>query len=244
MTASNRRLAALGAAILALVVAAACLPITHWLTTFVEWVRGLGALGVLVYGVVYIVATVLMLPGSILTAGLGFLYGPLWGTLIASPLSVAAATVSFLLGRTVARDAIRARIAGNARFVAIDRAIAEDGLELVALLRLSPAFPFALGNYALGLTAVKTRHYVLGSWAGMLLGTFLYVYLGSLVGDVAELASGSGEGRGARTVLLAVGLVATVLVTVVVTRTARRALAALIPDEQGEPGARSARDRK
>jgi len=231
MTAANRRLLGMGIALLALALAAYFLPVTTWLVQFVTWVRGLGAVGALVYSVVYILATVLLLPGSILTLGFGFLYGPLWGFALASPVSVAAATVSFFLGRTVARDAIRARIEGNRKFAAIDRAIGADGLKLITLLRFSPAFPFALGNYALGLTSVKPSHYILGSWAGMLLGTFLYVYLGSLVGDVTELASGGGDGGGARSVLLGVGLVATILVTVVVTRTARRALSELIPEE-------------
>jgi len=224
------RLIGAGLAVLALLGAAAFLPVTDWLLAFVGWVRGLGAVGVAVYALVYIVATVLMVPGSILTAGWGFLYGPLWGTVFCSPVSVIAATCSFLLGRTLARDAIASRIEGNAKFAAIDRAIGKDGLKLITLLRMSPAFPFALGNYALGLTSVKTTHYMLGSWLGMLLGTFLFVYLGSLVGDVAELASGTSEGGGAKAVLLGVGLVATVVVSVVVTRTARKALAEIVEE--------------
>ena len=76
------RLWGAAAAGVALLVAAAFLPVTDWLLAFVAWVRGLGALGVAVYALVYIVATVLMVPGSILTAGWGFLYGPLWGTVL------------------------------------------------------------------------------------------------------------------------------------------------------------------
>lgn len=218
-------------ALVALLIAAALLPVTDWLLAFVAWVRGLGAVGVLVYGLVYVLATVLMIPGSILTAGAGFLYGPLWGTAFASPVSVLAATCSFLLGRTVAREAIRGRIGENPKFAAIDAAVGREGLKIVTLLRLSPVFPYVLMNYVFGLTGVKTWHYILGSWLGMLLGTFLFVYFGSLVGDVAELASGAPEGAsGARTALIVFGAIATVAVTAFVTRIARRALAELIPD--------------
>ena len=102
--------------------------------------------GVLVYALAYVVASVLMMPGSILTLGAGFLYGPIWGIAVASPVSVIAATVSFLLGRTVAREAIRGRIESNPKFAAIDEAVGREGFKLVALLRLSPAIPVTLMN--------------------------------------------------------------------------------------------------
>ena len=226
----------LGLAVVILLAAAVFLPVTDWLPALVTWVRDLGALGVLAYAVVYILATVLMMPGSILTLAAGFMYGPVWGFLAVSPISVLAATISFLLGRTVAREAILRRVEANPRFAAIDAALGREGFELVALLRLSPAFPFALSNYLFGLTGVRTSHYVLGSWVGMLPGTFMYVYFGSLVGDVTQLAGGATEGAsGPRRVLLVVGLVATVAVTVYVTRLARRALAEILPVDAAMP---------
>jgi uncharacterized membrane protein YdjX (TVP38/TMEM64 family) len=189
-----------------------------------DWIRGAGLAGVGVYAGVYVAATVFLVPGVLLTAGAGLLYGPWFGTLLVSPVSVAAATVSFILGRTVARGWIARRIEGNARFRAVDAAIGHRGFRVVALLRLSPVVPFNVLNYALGLTSVGLRDYLLGSFVGMLPSTFLYVYLGSLVDDVAAVASGTGEGADVRRYLYWVGLVATVAVTVYITRVARAAL--------------------
>jgi uncharacterized membrane protein YdjX (TVP38/TMEM64 family) len=134
------------------------------------------------------------------------------------------ACAAFLLSRTVARRAIERRIASSPRFAAIDRAIAREGRKIVTLLRLSPVFPFNLLNYALGLTQVRFVDYLL-AMVGILPGTILYVYTGKLAGDVAVLASGSSTPRGAGYyIVLGLGLLATVVVTTLVTRTARRAL--------------------
>ncbi|MBI4613727.1 MAG: TVP38/TMEM64 family protein [Planctomycetes bacterium] len=219
------RVAAVLAGVAGLVSAWAFLPVDEWLLGVVEWVRGAGAAGVLFYSLAYILATVLLLPGSVLTLGAGFAYGPLYGTLLVSPVSVVAATASFLLGRFVARRWVAGRVQGDPRFVAIDEAIGKSGFKIVLLLRLSPVFPFNLTNYALGLTGVKFRDYVLASWVGMLPGTFLFVYLGSLVTSAAELLSRDRPGAGPwGHVLLVAGLVATIAVTVVITRVARKAL--------------------
>ena len=186
--------------------------------------RAAGARGALVYAVVFVVATVCMVPGSILAAGVGMAYGPLWGTLVVSPVSVVAATLAFTLGRTLARGWIAGWAASNPKFRAVDLAIGEHGLKIVILIRLSPLFPFNVLNYALSLTDVRLRDYVLGSFIGMLPGAVLYVYIGSLVGDVASLSQGAAGAGSARLVLSAIGLVATVAVTVYVARVARRAL--------------------
>lgn len=205
--------------------AAVALPISHWASQVVDWVRGAGAAGVAVYAAVYVGAAVLMLPGSLLTAGAGLAYGPWWGTLLVSPVSVVAATIAFALGRTVARGWIARRASADPKFRAVDAAIARQGFKIVVLVRLSPIVPFNVLNYALGLTGVGLRDYVLGSFIGMLPGTFLYVYLGSLVSDIAVLARGGAPGALARQALSIVGLVATVAATIVITRVARRALA-------------------
>lgn len=201
------------------------LPINEWALLLVEWIRGAGALGVGVYALTYVAATLLLLPGSILTAGAGFAYGPLWGTLLASPVSVLASTLAFVLGRSVARTWVSRRMEKHPRFAAIDEAIGESGFKIVFLLRLSPIFPFNLLNYALGVTRVRLRDYVIASLLGMLPGTFLYVYLGSLVTNASELLSGKRPAAGIwGQVLYWGGLAATVLVTVVITRIARKAL--------------------
>jgi uncharacterized membrane protein YdjX (TVP38/TMEM64 family) len=133
--------------------------------------------------------------------------------------------LGFLVSRYVARGLVETRLAGDPRLALIDRAIGAEGRKIVLLLRLSPVFPFSLLNYALGLTRVRFADYLLAS-IGMLPGTLLYVYSGKLAGDVATLAGGAPVAKGAGYYALwGVGLLATLAVTVYVTRIARRALA-------------------
>ena len=217
------------ALVVAVVVAVVVLPVSAWLATLLAWVQSAGAAGMVVFAGVYIAAAVFMIPASLMTMGAGFAWGPLVGTLLISPVSVIAATCAFVVGRFLARDFIARRLAGDARFAAIDAAVGQQGLKIVILLRLSPVLPFGLLNYGLGLTRVRHRDFVLGSWLGMLPGTVLYVYLGSLITSVTSLLSGERPEAGpAGLALLVVGLVATVTVTVVITRLARRALAATL----------------
>ena len=201
------------------------LPVTSWLVTIVEWIRGRGPVGPALFALTYLIATVLLLPGSVLTIGGGFAYGPFWGLVLVSPVSVFAATASVVLGRTVARDWVVRRLGQDPRLAAIDAAVGHNGLKIVLLLRLSPLFPFNALNYLLGLTRVRMRDFVLGSWIGMLPGTALYVFIGSLVTTASELASGARPSTGLwGQALLIVGLVATLAVTILLTRIARRAL--------------------
>lgn len=211
-------------------------PLSQWISQLTDWMRAAGLPGAIAYAAVYILAAILMFPGVILTAGAGLVYGPIWGTLLVSPVSVLAATLAFLMGRTIARGWITGRIATDPRFRAVDAAIGQHGLKIVLLLRLSPLFPFNVLNYALGLTGVRLRDYMLGSAVGMLPGTALYVYLGSLAGDLSAVAQGTFEASSARTALSVAGLVATIAVTVVVTRVARRALAGEL-ERSGAPAA-------
>jgi len=200
-------------------------PVTSWLVAVVEWIRAQGRVGWLFFAIAYVVAAVVLLPGSVLTIGGGFAYGPLWGLLLVSPVSVLAATTAFLLARMVARDWVVRRLGQDPRVAAIDAAVGQSGLKIVLLLRLSPVFPFNILNYTLGLTRVGLRDFVLGSWIGMLPGTVLYVYIGSLITSASELASGTRPSSGiAGHALLILGLVATVAVVVFITRIARKAL--------------------
>jgi uncharacterized membrane protein YdjX (TVP38/TMEM64 family) len=167
------------------------------------------------------VLTVLFIPGSVLTLGAGAVFSVMWGSLYVSIGSTLGATAAFLVGRYLARDAIARKIEGNVRFAAIDKAVAVEGWKIVGLTRLSPVFPFTLLNYAFGLTQVKLSHYVLASWIGMMPGTVMYVYVGSL----AKAATGTHTRTIGEWVLYSVGLLATVVVTGFVTRIAKKALA-------------------
>lgn len=208
----------------AVFLAALRLPVAAWAVDLVTWIQAAGAAGIAVFAAAYVLATVGMLPGAVLTLGAGFVYGPVGGALLVSPVSVAAATCAFLLGRTAARGWVADRLAAFPHFGAVDRAVESAGFKIVLLLRLSPLFPFTVLNYALGVTRVRLRDYVVASWLGMMPGTILYVYLGSLITSASELARG-GAGQGSATTWIYwVGLAASVAVAVVVTRTARAAL--------------------
>lgn len=199
--------------------------VSGYLPTFVTWVNSLGVWGPVVFIAGYVVAAVAFVPGSVLTLAAGAIFGLAKGVMIVFIAAVLGSAAAFLVSRYVARGAIERRLAGNTRFAAIDRAVGAHGRKIVFLLRLSPVFPFNLLNYGLGLTQVSFADFIIAS-VGMLPGTLLYVYYGKLAGDVAALASGSAleKGTGYYAVLL-LGLVATVVVTTLVTRIARRALA-------------------
>lgn len=205
------------------VVAIVVLPLRAWAASLVGWIHGAGVLGIAVFVVAYVGAALLLLPGSALTLGAGFAYGPLWGTLLVVPTSVLAAVIAFAAARRGGRTRIVRRIERDARFAAIDRAIGRSGFKIVGLLRLSPVFPYSVLNYALGLSGVRFRDYLWASLVGMFPGTLLYVYLGSAITSAGDLgAKPTGSPLGAWLYWLGLGCALTVVV--IVTRIARRAL--------------------
>ncbi|HET9440437.1 MAG TPA: VTT domain-containing protein [Longimicrobiales bacterium] len=197
---------------------------------FADWVAGQGVTGALVFAVVYACATVLLVPGSVLTLAAGAIFGIGRGAALVMIAATIGASAAFLIARYAARARVARRMQRDPRFAAIDSAIGASGWKIVVLLRLSPLFPFNLLNYALGLTSVRFLEY-LAACVAMLPGTLLYVYYGRIIGDVAALASGAAIERGpAYYVLLGVGLVATIAVTVLITRLAQRELRRSAPD--------------
>lgn len=218
-------------AVVALILVWLLLPMRSWLESFTGWVQGLGPLGWLIYAAVYVALTVAMGPASVLTLLAGFAYG-----LSALPLVIVSATLAaataFLLARTVLRERVAGWVAGRPRFQAIERAVGEEGWRIVGLMRLSPALPFNLQNYFFGITPVGFWGYTIATFFGIMPGTFLYVWLGS----IGQQAATGGEASTARYILLGVGLVATLAVTVLVTKRARAKLQAMgvAAAEQGQ----------
>src|SRR5438093_579170 len=208
------------AAGIGIVLAGKYLHVQDLLKAALDWIGKLGPWGPLISAGIYGVATVLFVPGSVLTLGAGAVFGVALGSVCVSISATLGATAAFLVGRYLARDAIARKIEKHEKFTTIDRAVADEGWKIVLLTRLSPVFPFTLLNYAFGLTRVKLSHYVLASWLGMIPGTVMYVYLGSLVNvGAAHRQRTTGEW-----VLYRVGLLATIAVTIFVTRVARKAL--------------------
>ncbi len=200
------------------------LPLRAWLLAALDALAALGMWALPAYGLLYVLATVLFLPGSLVTMAGGFLFGPLWGTLVVSLASTVGVASAFLLGRTVARPWVLRLASKHRRFPALDRAVAASGFKIVLLTRLSPIFPFNLLNYAFGVTSVRFRHYVLASWLGMLPATFFFVSLGSTARDLAQIASGKAGGGSGSLPLLLIGALATFLVTLLLARIAAKAL--------------------
>lgn len=197
----------------------ALLPVSAWLAAFQAWVHGQGAVGWLIYAFVYAVCVVLFVPASILTLGAGAIYGVATGVVVVLAGATLGATLAFLLARTLLRERVESMTRDNARFRALDRAIAKEGAKIVFLVRLAPIFPFTYINYAFGLTGVATLPYVIASLVGMIPGTFAYVYLGS-----AAAGAASGGSDATRTVVQVLGAVAAIAVTVFVARIATRAI--------------------
>jgi uncharacterized membrane protein YdjX (TVP38/TMEM64 family) len=189
-----------------------------------EWIASLGAVGALVFIGIYIIAAVAFLPGSVLTLGAGVVFGVWLGALYVFIGATLGATAAFLVGRYVARNWVSKKIANNDKFQAIDRAVGNEGLKIVLLTRLSPIFPFNLLNYAFGLTGVSLQDYVIGS-VGMIPGTLMYVYIGSLAGNLALIGTDAQPTNPAiQWTIRIVGFIATVAVTVYITRIAKQEL--------------------
>lgn len=191
------------------------------LTVFIE---GHGPAGYALFVVVYAALEILAIPAIPLTLTAGLLFGSLTGTIIVSISGTMAASVAFLIARYFARDSILKLVEGNKKFLAIDRAIGENGFKIVTLLRLSPLLPFSLGNYLYGLTSVEFVPYVLGSWLGMLPGTWAYVSAGALGRAIIQEGSVSALGGGNGVLTLGFGLLFTVVAAAYVTQLAKDAV--------------------
>ncbi|TAE61570.1 MAG: TVP38/TMEM64 family protein [Nostocales cyanobacterium] len=189
-----------------------------------EWINSLGAVGAIAFISIYIIATVAFLPGSILTLGAGVLFDVVLGSIYVFIGATLGATLAFLVGRYLARNWVSAKISDNKKFAAIDNAVGKEGLKIVLLTRLSPIFPFNLLNYAFGITAVSLKDYFIGC-VGMIPGTIMYVYIGSLAGNLALIGTENQPTNPTITwIIRIVGFIATVAVTVYITKIAKQAL--------------------
>ena len=220
----KRRIVVWAIAALLMLAAAWFLPVKPWLGAALTWAASHREPAALVFIALYVLATVCLIPGLILTLAGGAIFGLARGVALVSAGSLLGASAAFFIGRTFARKWTQQRIAAWPRFRALDGALGERGFWIVLLTRLSPLFPFNLLNYAYGVTAVRPRDYIAGSWLGMLPATVLYVYAGSAAANLAQALSGGVRTGRTGTVLLVVGLAATVTVAALLTRVARRRL--------------------
>ena len=208
----------LAAILLAIMAAWVLLPVDEWIKQLRGWVDGLGPWGYVIYGLIYIGATIVLAPGAPLTIAAGLIFGG-WGI----PLVIVSATIgaclAFLIARHLARDRVKKAIYSRPKFKAVSDVVGEDGWKIVGLMRLSPAVPFNLQNYFFGVTDVKFWHYALATFFGIMPGSALYTYLGVIGGE-----AGGGSSSTLKWVFLGAGLVATIIVTVFVSKKANEKL--------------------
>jgi uncharacterized membrane protein YdjX (TVP38/TMEM64 family) len=192
------------------------LPIGVWLRDFQAYVRGLGPIGYFVYAVGYgLIGTIV--PASILTLGAGAIFGPVAGAIVVIIGATIAASLSFFLARTILRHRVETWTAKNAKFHAVDRAIAHEGAKIVLLVRLAAVFPFLFMNYAFGLTGIRFNRYIIATIIGVLPGTIAFVSLGAAGAELATQHT-------TKTIFLVVGAVLALVVSIFVARIAARAI--------------------
>jgi rSAM/selenodomain-associated transferase 2 len=208
----------------AIVAVAVGLPLASWIGGAAAWVEPHREAAGAVFVAAYVLAAVLLVPGSILTLAAGFLFGLPLGVALTSVGSVLGAAAAFVVGRFWARDWVAQHIAARPRFNALDAVTRTDGFMIVLLARLSPLIPYNLLNYGLSITAVRFLDYVLATWIGMLPATVLYVYTGSLAKSFSISTSAGRAPSWAAHSLLAIGLAATVALTLLIARRATRVL--------------------
>ncbi|HEV8433983.1 MAG TPA: TVP38/TMEM64 family protein [Thermoanaerobaculia bacterium] len=170
--------------VIAAIIALWLLPVGPWLKTFQAYVKSAGPMGYVIYALGYALIA-LVFPGSVLTIGAGAIFGIVGGTIVVATGATLTATIAFLLARTVLRNRVERMTKDNAKFRAVDQAIAKEGTKIVLLVRLAAVFPFTIVNYAFGLTGIRLVPYVLTTAIGILPGTIAFVYIGAAAASVA-----------------------------------------------------------
>ncbi len=215
--------------LIAVLIAWQLLPVDQWLEQLRNWVDSLGWLGPIAFGLIYIVATVCMLPGSAFTILGGLIFG-WWGIPLVVVSATIGASLAFLAGRYFARDRVEKIAENNDKLRAVDEAMGEKDWLIIGLMRLSPVVPFNLQNWFFGTTGVSFIRCTVATFIGIIPGTALYVYIG-----VIGKSAGGGSGP-LKWTLLAVGLIATAVVTWLVSREANKKLKefGVADDEEGD----------
>jgi uncharacterized membrane protein YdjX (TVP38/TMEM64 family) len=203
---------------------------TNWMTESLVWIQASGWVGWVVFIAIYALTCVFLLPGSILTVGAGAAYGFWSGTLLVTTASVAGAVLNFATSRYLVHDWLHRKFSHNAKFRALDRAIAHGGWRIVLLSRLSPILPHSIVSYACGLTNISMTRFTLASWIGFIPISAAYAYTGALIGKIAKAKAGMPHGIDSW-LLYGLGLAVTILVTIWSAKIAARALKTEVPLE-------------
>jgi uncharacterized membrane protein YdjX (TVP38/TMEM64 family) len=193
-------------------------PMADWEGLVEDWVEASGVFGVLVFSAIFVVATLLLLPAAVLNIAAGALFGLGWGVGVVMAASMVAAVIAFLIARHLLRERIKKHYTRTGTPAAIDKALRSEGWKAVALLRLSPIVPFAVKNYLFGVSRVRMRDYLIGTFLGKLPGAIILTALGTTGRAAMDLKGPERWG------LIGAGIVATVLVSWLIGRSAKRRL--------------------
>ena len=190
------------------------------LQKFINYIQSTGPISILLFILCYVAATVIFVPGLILTLGAGAVFGIWKGFLLVSIASTIAASAAFLVGRQFTGKWLLSKIGQNSRMNALRDAIESEGWKIVLLARLSPLIPYTMLNYMFSLTSIRFSHYVIASWLGMIPGTLIYVYIGSL-GSLGT----DREKTAIEWMLIATGIIATATGIILISRAASKEMA-------------------
>jgi uncharacterized membrane protein YdjX (TVP38/TMEM64 family) len=204
------------------------LPVRDWIQSLDTWIGQLGAWGIIVFAVAYVVVVISLAPAEIMSLAAGLIFG-LWGIPLVVVSATIGATCAFLIARYFAREKVKEFTDKRAVFKAVDAVVKEEGWKLVALFRLNPLVPFNLQNYFFGITEIGLLPYVITTFFGIMPGTAAYVYIGTL----GQVAATGGETSHLKVALLGVGLLATILLVWIAGRRAKTMLKDLGVEKNG-----------
>ncbi|MBI3811631.1 MAG: TVP38/TMEM64 family protein [Nitrospirae bacterium] len=143
-------------------------------------IQSVGPLAPFLYLLIYSIAPVLSVPGWIISVAGGLAFGALWGTILTVIGATIGATAAFFSARYLGRAFVDRVLKGKFQALAtMDDQAAAHGFQVIFFLRLIPLIPFNVLNYVAGLSKVGARDYIIGTFVGIVPGTFAYVYLGS-----------------------------------------------------------------
>jgi uncharacterized membrane protein YdjX (TVP38/TMEM64 family) len=195
------------------------LPVREWFDVFEDRVETMNlAAGLLVFAAASVAATLLLVPGWIFPLAAGAIFGLGWGIAVTLASIAAASSIAFVVTRYLLRAPAEKLARRHRLFKAFDQACGTEGWRMVALLRLSPLLSFGIKSYFFGLTRVTLRDYLAGTMIGMAPGVLLKVWLGAAGRDVVS------HGGPMQWAMLSAGIVATIAVSVIVTRVTRQRL--------------------
>ena len=207
-----------------------------WLNHAVNWMsdfQAAGWIGWLLFIGFYIGSCLLFVPGSVLSLGAGAIYGFWGGIVLVLVCNGVGAFISLVITRYLLKNWAAKYFARSSKMQALQTAVEKEGWKIVSLTHLSPIMPFSLINYAYGLTNISVGEFLLATEIGSIPSACVYVYLGSFLGNLAKIGPEIRKHNGLEWLLQALGLIATIAVTIYISRLASQTLKKQL--HQGEP---------